>query len=247
MFPFFDVRGRWGKRPEDAAALAQRLGRFIGSLASIHPRFQSWEREGMRSRSTVPRLITQPSDTKELQTWLEENRAFGVHDGHKAHIGYNVRAGIRGIENEFASFDLSCAAGTADYPYGNRIDTTIECAGVARSVRFGLARSVLLTLAEVWQADWAGVSSGDFRAAQCDQHDPAASYLRYHSGWMVYIDANLSGGLKEPEDIAIERLANGAMILTATKEAFDRESPVHNAAARRIQAALEPINRISGA
>jgi hypothetical protein len=242
-YSFFGVKGRWPERAEDARTLAARLGRFLDALMSIHPRFLCWEREGMRNQSTVPRTVTLPPDIQELTDWLEENRRFEPCDGYKTHVGYSIHAGIRAIENEFASFYLTCQSATSRKRYRNSLDMSVECKA-APPVRLALARSILLAVVETWQTDWAGVASGDFRTAR---HDPAASYLRYHSGWMVYLDARLANDLIEPEGIAVERLANGGMVLTATNEPFDRDNLVHNAAARRIQAALEPINRDAGA
>ena len=60
---------------------------------------------------------------------------------------------------------------------------------------------------------------------------------------MVYVDAAHATHIDPPQDVAVERLADGAMLLTATTDAmFDGQNPDHRAAAIRIQVALAPLN-----
>lgn len=60
---------------------------------------------------------------------------------------------------------------------------------------------------------------------------------------MVYLAAAHVTHIDPPQDIAIERLADGAMLLTAVTDAmFNGQNPNHMAAARRIQVALDPLN-----
>lgn len=67
--------------------------------------------------------------------------------------------------------------------------------------------------------------------------------VKYQSGWMVYVAAAAAAHIDRPQDVAIERLANGAMLLTAATDAmFSGQNPNHMAAALRIQMALDPLN-----
>jgi|HubBroStandDraft_1064217.scaffolds.fasta_scaffold2993070_2 hypothetical protein len=62
---------------------------------------------------------------------------------------------------------------------------------------------------------------------------------------MVYLDAARATHIVPPQDVAIERLADGAMLLTAaTDTIFNGRNPKHWAAALCIQAALEPLNEL---
>jgi hypothetical protein len=60
---------------------------------------------------------------------------------------------------------------------------------------------------------------------------------------MIYLDDARAARIDNPQDIACERLADGAMLLTAVRtEIFDGHNPVHRDAAIRIQTALAPLN-----
>lgn len=103
-----------------------------------------------------------------------------------------------------------------------------------------LLRRVLLITATAWDCDWAGVSPGDYLRSQ---QSPKTLLVKYQSGWMVYLDAARASHIIPPEDVAVERLADGAMLLTAGANAiFNGHNPNHRATALRIQTALEPLN-----
>ena len=56
---------------------------------------------------------------------------------------------------------------------------------------------------------------------------------------MVYLDPSLAVRLGQFDDIAVEKMASGAVLLTAVSDAvFRPRNPTHLAAALRIQAAL---------
>jgi hypothetical protein len=60
---------------------------------------------------------------------------------------------------------------------------------------------------------------------------------------MVYLDATRATQIAPPQDVAVERLAGGAMLLAAATDAiFNGRNPNHMAAALRIQIALAPLN-----
>jgi hypothetical protein len=231
---------------EDADRIAARLRRFFESLAEVDPLFKCWTRVGTRRhRSGVPLLITMPPKESELRLWVEENAVLGARGGRKAIYGYALRS-ITAEQNPLcADFQLSFVP--ADWWFGHRITTVIFSGAGSPSVIdnpvnhkafSALLRHVLLIIATAWDCDWAGVMPGDYR-----QERRSPQLIEYQSGWMVYVDAARATHIDPPQDVAVERLADGSILLTAATEAmFNGQNPNHRAAALRIQAALAPLN-----
>jgi len=233
---------------EDADIIAARLSRLFSSLAEVDPLFSGWTRaDSNRHRSGVPLLISLPPNPTELRLWIEENAVWGARDGRKATIGYSVRA-LTPEQNPLrADFWLSFVPD--DWWFSHRIGTTIfSGAGSPSAIDnpsnhrafIALLRRVLLILATAWDCDWAGVMPGDYRQRE-RPHETIP--VKYQSGWMVYLAAARSTHIEPPEDVAIERLADGALLFTAATDGmFNGQNPNHMAAALRIQVALDPLN-----
>ncbi len=231
---------------EDADKIAARLRRFFESLAKVDPVFSCWTRAGTtRHRSGVPLLITMPTKQAEFCLWVEENPVHGVRDGRKGIYGYALRT-LTVEENPFgATFRVSFVP--EEWWFGHRIDLALFSRGGPPSLvadpsnhkrLIALLRRVLLIAATAWDCDWAGVMPGDYR-----QGRRSPQLIEYESGWMVYLAAAPAARIVPPQDVAIERLADGAMLLTAATDAmFDGQNPNHVAAALRIQTALAPLN-----
>lgn len=231
---------------EDADKIAARLSRFFESLAEVEPLFSCWTRVGTRRhRSGVPLLVTMPPKQTELRLWVEENVVLGARAGRKAIYGYSLRAMTAEHNPLRADFQLSFVP--EDWWFGHRISTIIFSGAGSPSVTdhpgnhktfIGMLRHVLLVVATAWDCDWAGVMSGDYR-----QGRRSPQLIEYQSGWMVYLAAASANRIDPPQDVAIERLADGAMLLTAATDGmFNGQNPNHMAAALRIQVALDPLN-----
>jgi Immunity protein 52 len=231
---------------EDADQIAARLRRFFENLAEVDPVFGCWTRAGTtRHRSGVPLLITMPANHAEFRLWVEENPVVGARDGRKAIYGYGLRT-LTVEEKPFgATFRLSFVP--EEWWFGHRIDFALFSRGSSPSLvadpsnhkrLIALLRRVLLIAATAWDCDWAGVMSGDYR-----QGRRAPQLIEYQSGWIVYLAAAPASHIDPPQGVVVERLADGAMLLTAATDAmFDGQNPNHMAAALRIQTALAPLN-----
>jgi hypothetical protein len=231
---------------EGADKVATRLRRFFDSLAEVDPVFSCWTRAGTtRHRSGVPLLITMPTQQAEFRLWVEENPVLGARDGRKAIYGYALRT-LTVEENPFgATFRLSFVP--EDWWFGHRIDLALfsrpgspsPVADPGNHKRLiALLRRLLLLAAAAWDCDWAGVMPGDYR-----QGKRSPQLIEYQSGWMVYLAAVPAARIDPPQDVSVERLADGAMLLAAATDAmFDGQNPNHMAAALRIQVALDPLN-----
>lgn len=233
---------------EDAGVIATRLGRMFAGLAVVDPMFTRLRRIGARRHcSAVPTFITIPPDQTELRSWIEEGVVFGSRKGYKKTVGYTLQARTPAQNPVRADFWLSFEP--EEWWFGHRIGITIfSGAGSAselddpgnHTALIALLRRVLLITATAWDCDWAGVMPGNYRP-RLQLRGPVL--VKYQSGWIVYLDAKHATQIVPPQDVAIERLAGGAMLLTAaTDSIFNGRNPNHLAAALRIQAALEPLN-----
>jgi hypothetical protein len=236
---------------EDADAIAARLGRVFESLAEVDPMFSRWRRVGVRRhRSAVPLLITMPPEQAELRCWIDESAIFGSREGRKKAVGYSIRALTTEQNPVCVDFQLSFIP--EDWWFGHRIGITILTDARSPSVLdnptkqgalIELVRRVLLIAATAWDCDWAGVMPGNYR-----QHggSPGSTLVKYQSGWMVYLDAARAAHILPPEDVTVEKLPDGATLLTAATDAvFDGKNPNHMAAAFRIQDAVAPLNNLA--
>jgi hypothetical protein len=233
-------------QPETEDASAVRLAHCLRGLEAINPLFSSWIRCGKRHRSTVPRIVTSPPDEAELRAWICEGTEFESRDGRKHKIGYAIEALTPKDKPVRAHFWVSSEP--APWWLLNRLGLTIfagtgyaALADPRNSENLtALLRGALLTVATTWKCKWAGVTPGGWPTHEQPYGDPL---VQYQSGWMIYLDAARAARIDDPQDIECERLADGAMLLTAVRtEIFDGHNPVHRDASIRIQTALAPLN-----
>jgi Immunity protein 52 len=195
----------------------------------------------LRHRSAVPRAITMPPVADELRIWLEENPSIESREGRKQLAGYYLIAGRPDDLLPHANFWLNPRCTLRHDWFGNQIGTTFFTDRDTDSVDHlsALVRDALLITASVWDCEWAAVAPGNF----ADMSLPQRKVVRYQGGWMVYLDDGLASRLHEREDVTIENLREGGILLVAvTNVIFDRRNALHIAAARRLQAALAPLN-----
>jgi hypothetical protein len=108
-----------------------------------------------------------------------------------------------------------------------------------------LLRRVLVVTGSAWDCDWAGLMPGRYPLEDDPIH--RAGPIEYQSGWMVYLAAAHAARIVPPQDVAIESLPNGGLLLIAAPDTmFDGHNAEHWAAALRIQAALAPLNVAHG-
>jgi hypothetical protein len=237
------IAGHLKQRLESPALVAARLSVCLARLADLDPLFTGWVRGGMRHRSAVPRVITLPPDEVELRTWIVENAIFESREGRKQHLGYSLNARTSHRNPIRADFWLSWVP--SDHWFRSRIGITIfdgqgpspssETDTPVKSLKEVLC-GALTTLGTAWECESAGVVPGDYGSKE-------ELPLKYESGWMVYLDQSPARHLGDMRDIIAEKLANNALLLTATSDTkFDPHNPVNWAAAVRIQSALAPLN-----
>jgi hypothetical protein len=245
---FTAITGQLRLRLEDAEDIAERIGRYLESLADIDPQFYRWMRVGMRSRSAVPAAVTMPPDQAELCIWITENRVFASRNGRKRHIGYSIRTMTPEVNRIRADIRLAVDFSESGWWLLNRVGVTFFGEGDRSTEKSPLGminflRRALLDLATIWDCDWAAVAEGDFRSEGERPRD--VPLARYRSGWMVYLDPSCAARIVQPQDVTIEKFAEGDLLMTAVSDGVYNplHNLVHHAAAQRIQAALAPLNQ----
>lgn len=196
----------------------------------------------MRNRSVVPHMIESLSlNLAELRDWVAENPSFASREGYKQEIGFHLHARTPQETGLFADFWLWASHSQSPGWFDNRIGITLyPIEGVETKILITLTRAVLLASAAIWDCEWAAVAPGDYTRVRIG---PGKLWAKFKSGWMVYLDKTRADQIPEPEDIRVERLPTGAILLTAIeREIFDRSNLIHRAAARRIQTSLAPLN-----
>ncbi len=235
----------------DTSTIAARLARFFEGLGDSDPVFGHWHRGGTsRHYSVVPAAITMPPNEIELCAWIEENPVFGSRAGRKNRVGYSLQA-ITPKQNPLrADFWLNFKP--EECWFAHRVGITIFAdagaptppGGVMKpETLIALLRRVLVVTGSTWDCDWVGLMSGRYPLE--NDPIPRPGPIKYQSGWMVYLAAAHAARIDLPQDITIEHLANGSMLMSAVAdEIFNGRNPNHQAAALRIQAALAPLNKL---
>jgi hypothetical protein len=246
MWPVAIV-GQLKPRSEDPDALAARLSICFARLSELDPLFSGWVRGGMRHRSAVPRVVTLPPNIAELRTWMAENSIFSSRDGYKHLIGYSIRARTPASNSFRTDFWLSCLP--SDHWLGNRIGVTVSdgqvqsqptATAISPNALRDIFREALTIVGTAWECEWAAVMPGDFRSK--GEHASEIS-IKYHSGWMIYLDQSLAHDVGSLDKIDVSELPNKAMLITSVPdERFNPYNPIHRTAAERVQTALRSLN-----
>ncbi|MGH6838129.1 MAG: Imm52 family immunity protein [Methylocella sp.] len=72
---------------------------------------------------------------------------------------------------------------------------------------------------------------------------PGGTY--FHESWIQYLCPSLATLVTPPSaPVIVERLANGGLLMSATRQTFDVENPAHMAAARDMAASIAPLNAL---
>lgn len=245
------LEGQLGIPFADAEAIAERLARYLESIAALNPLYCRWmPSDTRRHRSVVPGTLTWLPDETELRTWVNESAIFESRSGRKQHVGYNIHLLTPEDDPIRVDFWLTVDFTDSSWWFLNRVGITFFVARGNIWVELhrggqnpiGFARRALLDLGTSWDCDWAAACRGDFRWGGGER--PSNAQLpRYRSGWMVYLDRVRAARVREVQDIRVDKLPNGGALFTSTSDAiFDVGKANHWAGALRLHEALSPLN-----
>lgn len=237
MASYIHVAGRWKARTESPDAIAGRLALWLSRLQHIDAGMKGWSRYGMRHPSVVPAMVTMPPDRAELRDWIAENPVFATREGRKATIAHAIDAGTPDDTANHRSFSLQ--SGDEEFPVWlrNRVGVTWFPPRDSPEELIATVRAIVLATAAAWDCEWAGAMPGDFA--------PDARkgiFSKHRSGWMVYLDRACAARLVLPQDIAVEHVPDGAVLLTTVpNEIYDVRRAEHRTAAERLQVAMNAM------
>jgi hypothetical protein len=223
----------WRAREETADELAARLLQLIERLQRIDPVFALWTSGNNRPmkfesiRDRYAEIVTKSMSKDDLgESMPIDGYWFGaITRGHPATRSYavNVHAGAHMPKREHQN----------SLQFGTWSMTMPDPA----SITYPIFRSALLAIVDTWNPDEC--------LASCDElHGLIDLDNHFREAWMQYLSPTFADLIAPPENLLVERLPNGGLLMSATTETFRADDPAHLAAARAIGAATLALNKL---
>ena len=243
------VEAEWGSRVETPAAIAERFLRTIDGLRAINPILDDWSwgdfyelRETEHESGVYPLEVLRPRMAKAVARNMG-NGGEDDPDPHPHHGYWLMSQTERTAPGSRVSLGGSAgerpSGGSGVTAFTNRMRSEVGPKPDPSLTTYPLWRAVLLLLAETWEASWTRASPGDINAAWSG----AGGYFK--CAWMSYVSPRFAPLVAPPAGVVAERRPNGGLFMAATADTFRTADPQHLAAARAIEAALAPMNRLA--
>jgi Immunity protein 52 len=222
----------WDARKEAAEDCADRLQRFLASLADCDPRLAAWYEKG-RSQKEAREKPVAISDREYLLDLL--NRGRNRRDVGRSvieELGFNVGLWNGGDEQNESGLNVSCG-----------LDATPN-AGLSNAVVLSLPRNlgdlgnaesmarVLAAVARAWEPQWAGVMSRD--AMSTRNFSARVPFV----DWMIYVPQQID--VVPPPSSVIEVPGLGS-ILFAQPTPPSASDPEELARIQRLEQLLQKV------
>ena len=223
-------------------AISSILLEMIDSLRPLHPRFDDWnwgDGPEIDETEALGGIYPFANIRPDIERAIERN--VTIVDGDPEPLeGYFMMLKTDLTKPE-RLVHLSVSAGCGDLcisvsPFCNSAEFEIDPTPDLSLLTFSVWRRVMLILAETWEATWAEASPMDIRSEWTG--------FPVRRAWMNYVSPRLAPLITPPPGVIVERRPNGGLFLAATDETFQTANPKHKAAARTIEAALQPLNTI---
>ncbi len=219
----------WGVRQESAEQCAHRASRFLTGLARIHTTFGRWYETGESREAATRQPIA--ADEQSLLDRLQKGRNR-TDFGQKAmpELGFRLNLWTQEpTDGESSSLRITCGV-YAPRPGVNSCVLNLpgEGARADQVLRVPILTSVLQTMVDAWQPDWAVVTSNTYQRTV-----PFPPSNAPRMGWLVYL-SNARGTISElPPPFQVIPLQSGNIIVV-TDERFTADNPDHVAAANHL-------------
>jgi len=227
----FKIRAYWERRAETPEALAVSFVRTVDRLQEIDPVFSLWtccSNRPKKFETVRDHYAEEVAEGLIKSDWGEPLPIYG------SSFGALTRGQAPG-----RSFTLNVHAGsTYPKPFPNDIMFLTRHGFVPDPtvVTYEIFKPALLAMVDAWDPVCA-MSYPDtlFKLVPCNTY--------FHQAWIQYLCPWLASLVTPPPvPVIIERLPNGGLLMSATRETFDIENSAHMAAARDIAAAIAPLN-----
>ena len=241
------IEAEWGSRVETPAAIAERFLRTIDGLRTINPILDDWSwGDYYELRDTEHESGVYPLDAlrPRMAEAVARNMGNAGRDGPDPDSRYGYML-MSQTERTAPGTRVSLGGSAGERPSGgsgvtaftNRMSFEVGPKPDQSLLTYPLWRSVLLLLAETWEASWVRASPGDISTAWLGGY--------FKCAWMSYLSPRLAPLVTPPAGIIVERRPNGGLFMAATTDTFRTADPQHLAAARAIEAALRPMNGLA--
>lgn len=221
----YNIRISWQPRSEPLIEEAARYLRMIEGFGGCKPAFDRWfESCWSRREQSIP-LTTMPPQVGPLIRRLEIEQR-DMHDpdrsnGRRQISAYNFALGSRiylfvETQNPFGS--------SLKLPESAEVKLPSQTEFERKLVTTNFVKAILLALKEAWQPVIGRVDApGLFNHWRQIAGKVDLPALR--AGWMTYLAAPLANLIDPPSSAIVEPMPEGGMLISATTERFDVESP----------------------
>ncbi len=242
-FDQYAIQCSWDSRSESIQSLADRSLGMTRALNKIEPSLGIWTFEGAAQED--PKPIEAIKD--ELPELIYKSAGDEMADGSPAlYAGYSFSLADGGLGRPSKLFSLIIAgADTQGHRSAAAFSNNVLMMTAAPPdgqktqpfVTFETFRSMMLALAQNWDASYCRAYSNDLQELW-----PDGRHIYFFASWMTLLSPEFAAQITPPKTIEVETLPGGALLMVATRERFDAANPSHLAAAEAIQAALAPLN-----
>ena len=249
LYHSYWMQADWGSREETPTALAARFLRTIDALRGLNPLLDVWswgdyheigETEGKGGAYPLDEI------RPHMAAAVARNMGDFGEDGPDPHpdCGYVLMSQAdRTAPGSLVSLSGSAGArpegkpGLSVVPFTNRMSFKVGPEPDPSLTTYAFWRAALLLLAETWEATWV-------EAAPDDMSEHWGTNRAFRATWMCTVSPRFAPLVTPPFGIIAEHRPDGGLFMAATDEMFRTADPRHLAAARAIETALQPLNRL---
>lgn len=257
----YTVNSYWGPRKDTPARLAERSRALLDRLGAISPDFSDWTYVGQKNPppgrdyagpDALEAYYRDKTHTvridRTLKTDLTPLVAAAVMRGDSGdptpvygyYFSFFTGSGI-GPRDVSLSVHAGCYSRGRFYTNTVAIETKPACEDNAALLTLPLLKAVMLAIADVYEVTWAAVYPVELMRLWPTPPKPRE---HFELSWITYISPRFAPLIDPPRGPFVEYTPEGAIVMTATRDRFDVGNPLHMAAARRVGAAIAPVNAL---
>ena len=225
------LNAHWYRRPESAAAIADRWARYVDKLEASSPFLANWVAHG--EQKSLPFATAR----RDLVGFVEGSRLPDVDGQAYAADGFSISAYTR---RQAQNFEFM---GFVARDYGLRdmnrfqFTTAIGQWPDLSLVTYSLFRLVILATIACWEPLYCMVRTKTLQPFE-------APNSWFNLSWITYVHPSLVHRVTPPDIPVVEPTPDGGLLLAATTDTFTVDNPAHLDAARRIAAATAHLDDV---